>query len=371
MGGNTNTVFLLTLLYCLLSPVTSSLIQYPTHSCYQEDLTFVCTADIPADPDHLLNLAISVLHSPAIDTSRLIHSNLYTDNTGVSQNLTITSLSPIEAPASVVCVSILWSNISNTVISTEVESNSSILVPSHPAAVSKIGLQLLNERTFKLYIHHDGVVHREDLLTYVIELSSSLTQVTYPVSYSNLTEQIFSAALFDTCYKLEVNTSNCVGDTRYFSTTLFLPRLMNETLTRVSLTEFCWYNEAADTLCPGPYFIDFVSQNMFEFLLIQDNSVLENITKYDVYLPTEFCFFVPEEYLILNNMYLRVYMEGIPLTTMDINIPVGDVVPTLAATNLIVITSTTIGVIVLLVLSVFLFIFIVCLVTVVKRRGYY
>ena len=362
-------MLLLTLLYCVLSAVTSSLIQHPTHSCYQEDVTFSCTADRPLNSDHLLNLAISVLHYPAIDSSRLIHSNLYTYPTQVNQNLTITSLSPTEAPASVVCISILWSNNSNNVISTQIESNSSIMVPSHPAAVSSIALQVLTPATFKLYIKHDGVVHREDLLSYVIELSTSLTQLTYPVSYSNLTGQIFTVtALFDICYKLEVNTSNCVGDTRYFSSTLFLPKLMNETLTRVSLTEFCWYNQAANTVCPGPYFIDFVQQNMFDFSLIQNDNVLENITYY-VNLPTEFCIFVPEQYLILNPLYLRVYMEGIPLTTMNINIPVDDVVPTVAGNNLvIIIASASVGVIVLLVLSVFLLIFIVCLVTIVKRR---
>ena len=345
-------LLLLTLLYCVLSPVTSSLVQYPTYSCFQEDVTFMCSADRPLNSDHLLNLAISVLQYPAIDTSRLIHSNLYTDSSKVSQNLTITSLSPTEAPASVVCISILWSNNSNNIISTQIESNGSILVPPYPAAVSNIALQVLTPATFKLDIKHDGVVHREDLLSYVIGLSTSLTQVTYPVSYSNLTDQIFSVtSLFDICYKLEVNTSNCIGDTRYFSTTLFLPKLTNENLTRVSLTEFCWYNQAANTVCPGPYFVDFVQQNMFDFSLIQNGNVLENITNYNVNLPTEFCFFVPEQYLGLNPFYLRVYMEGIPLTTMDIAIPVDDVVPTSAANNLVIITASTAVGIVLLVLS--------------------
>ena len=128
--------------------MTSSLVQIPSHSCFSEDLTFVCSTDKPDNTEHLVNLVISVLHSPAIDSSRLIHSNAYTDSTTVYQNLTIQTLSPSEAPASVVCISIVWSNTSNAVVSTQIESNASILVAPHPAEISTLEVKVLNETDF-------------------------------------------------------------------------------------------------------------------------------------------------------------------------------------------------------------------------------
>ena len=77
-----------------------------------------------------------------------------------------------------------------------------------------------------LVIQHISVVHREDLLTYVIVISTAVTENRYSVSYDNLPGHVFSVtALFDTCYQIEVNASNCVGVTRYFSTNLYFPKI--------------------------------------------------------------------------------------------------------------------------------------------------
>ncbi|KAI6661645.1 hypothetical protein LOD99_13518 [Oopsacas minuta] len=351
-----------------MDPVTSSLVQIPTHSCFQEDLTFVCSTNKPDNTEYLVNLVISVLHYPPIDTSRIIHSNAYTDSSAVYQNLTIQSVSLSEAPASVVCISIEWSNMTNTVISTSIESNASILVAPYPADVTILSLKVVTESGFKLAIQHNGVVHREDLLSYVIGISDPMSKLNYSVSYNDLPDEIFSVNnLFDTCYNIEINTTNCIGATIYYSTSLYLPKLRNETLTRLSLTEFCWYNEDASTICPGPYDVDFTQQNMFTFSLIRNNNIVANITGFSTMLPTEFCFFVPEEYLVFNPIYLRIHIEGVRLTIDDIAIPVDDVIPTLAA-NTIVIISASVASAIVIILLVLLLVVVVCVFSVIKTR---
>ena len=129
-------------------------------------------------------------------------------------------------------------------------------------------------------------------------------------------------------------------------------------MARVSLTEFCWYNEATNAGCPGPYNVDFIQQNTFTFLLIRNNNVLANISSFSVSLPDDFCFTVPEEHLAFNPIYLRIYLEGVLLTTEDIPVPVDDVIPTLAANSIVIIASTT-GAILVLVSLIFLLVVVV------------
>ena len=365
-------IIVLCYVYCCLG----TLVQFPSHSCFQEDLTFMCTRPVPVDTDHLVNLLISVLHYPPFDTSRLIHSNAYTDPIAgtISQNVTLKAVTPSEAPAIILCISVLWSNRSNTVIDTHIESNATILVAPHPAAIDKIGVRVLNASALRFTIEHDGTVHREDRLTYSIALSPIGTPgyPVYNVSYSELPDQVFSInALLDTCYLVSVNISNCVGETEHFSTHFILPALRNDTLTRNSLTEFCWYNYRVNDTCPEPYGVDFTQQNTFSFLIIQNSGIIDNITSFTLMLPTQICFNLPEEHLALDPLHLRIYINGIALTTMDISIPVTDTIPVVVSNIEQVLIIAIPSVICIALLSIVVLVAVVCLFYIVKRKRYY
>ena len=353
-----------------------TLVQFPSHSCFQEDLTFVCTRPSPPQSGHLVSLVISVLHYPPFDTSRLTHSNAYTNPTAgtVSQNITLQAVTLSEAPALILCLSVLWSNLSYSVIDTNIESNASIVVAPHPSAIDSIAVRVLNATALRFTISHEGMVHREDRLTYSIAAYPVGTTgyPVYNVSYYELPGQIFSiSGLLDTCYRLSVNISNCVGATEHFSTHFILPELVNETLTRVSLTKFCLYSYGYNVTCPEPYAVDFTQLNTFSFLIIQNNSVIDNITSSNVRLPTHICFELPEEHLVYDPLHLRIYIDGVALTTMDLTIPVRDTVPVVVSpigTVLIIAVPSVIGI---ALLAIVMLVVVVCVFVLVKRKKYH
>ena len=363
----------LTFLICL-SPLQSTLVQNPSHSCFQESVTFTCTHSFRLEPDYFVNIINTVLHRPAIASSRLMAPSPSTDAvTGfMSQNLTLVQLSSSEATAIILCISVLWSNLSNATTSIQVQSDSAISLATVPPAISSIAIRVLTESSIALAIQHSDVVYRKDVLQYSIAVHPiGSAAVSRDISYNSLPMEMFNVGnVLDSCYTVSVNSSNCMGRGQDFSTHFILPKVTNGSLTRQSQSEFCWKPPGFTQTCPGPYRVDVLRDNVFTFSLVNNNMILRNLTFETS--STEYCFSIPQEYLDSENLFIRIYINGVVAVAMDVLIPLDDVFPTVSSTLTIItiVVPSVLGLLLLIALATLFIIFLCFLVRRRKRATY-